>query len=192
MTDTVESFVRGQAAVLQAVVTSGWLAVAAAAAWRGRRCGRRGWLAVAAAAAVVAGEMAYPVRYDLTGWLRTALRAVGGDEAVRDRRPLQAAVLLLVVLPATAAAVTAAVRTRRLSRPGRLAVAGLVVSAAGFVVEAVSLHQVDHFTSVYWAMRFAGLGLTVAGLAGARVSRPGPAAAAGPSAAGRGGAPGPR
>lgn len=152
----------GESGAARWAVVAAWAAVCAGSArqvFRTRGPERAGWLAVAVLFLALAAETAYPLRAALTDLLREVLRWVGGAEALRGRRPIQAAVIALVVAPALVLLVAGVARASRLTRAARVALAGGLVAAAGFVLEGISLHHLDQYPWGYSGFRLTGLAL---------------------------------
>jgi hypothetical protein len=184
MIETVEVLVRANGAHLMWFSVTCWAAIAFGAlgvsSWSRDR-ERRAWFGIAALALVFAVEMAHPYRYWLTEQLRQALRAVGGDEGARGRRPIQAAVILIVLVAASGLLADFLARARCLATSGKLGVMGVGIGLLGFVLETISLHQVDRYYTIYWSIWFLGIALAASGVVGALAARGGAASPTGPS-----------
>jgi len=184
MLETVEASVRANGAHLMWLSVTCWAAIgfgALGVSSRSRDRERRAWLGIAALALLFAVEMTHPYRYWLTDQLRQALRAVGGDEAARGRRPIQAAVILIALVAASGLLAGFLARARSLATSGKLGVMGIGLGLLGFVLETISLHQVDRYYTIYWSIWFLGIALAAGGVVGALTARGGAASPIGPS-----------
>jgi hypothetical protein len=178
MFETAQSGLREHGSLVRAVAVGVW-SVAGLVATRlsvSKRFGPRWvWVVVAMFSLGFAVETASALRYEVTAWFRSALRAVGGDEAIRQRRVLQAVALAGLC----AAAVGSAVRLRRtggLGRAARVALTGVGVGLVGLVMETISFHYLDQTPFLYRGFRAVALGATAAGAVAAWAARrPAPA-----------------
>ena len=164
--DAIEAFTRAHGSALRWIIVAAWVA-ASLGAFRlslDKRCSARGgWLVVAILCLGFALETAHPLRFALTGWLREELRTLGGDEAVRNRRPLQLVVIASVIVPLLVLVAVRIVRTEGISRPGKIGLLGAGIGSTGLVLETISWHYLDQ-NYFYRALRFAGLGLVLYGV----------------------------
>lgn len=116
--------------------------VAAALAWRLARDDKRLWGGIALVHVLLTAEMAFEMRFPMAASLRSLLRGV---DLYGERRAWQAGLLiaLLVLLVPVLLAVS-----RRCGSAAAIALVTTVLTAFIFVMEGVSLHQVD--AVLYW------------------------------------------
>ncbi|QJX00634.1 hypothetical protein FTUN_8266 [Frigoriglobus tundricola] len=165
--DTLDAFIRENGMTLRWVATVAWFAAALGAVRLVLGpCGRsrRTWLVIAAATLGFAVETACHLRFEGTELFRAVLRDLGGTDAYGNRRLLQAAVILGCVLPVAAFLVVRTARARFLTPAAKVAALGTGCASVGFVLETISLHQLDQIPFLYQACRFGGLGLVLLGV----------------------------
>lgn len=118
-----------------------------------KRCHDRAvWIGIAILSIIFSVEMAFPHRYVVTEGLRQAMKSVGGDEAIRGRRPIQAALIGFVVVVVIGLLVKFLFYQNKIRTPGKFAVLGIGLAVFGFFLETVSLHQLDDYAFVYFAL----------------------------------------
>ena len=122
------------------------------------------WLALGVLNLIFGLEMTYPTRFQIAELFRAALRNLQNGFLYHNRRPLQAAILLGVILISLAVIFGLWRVFRKNSLSLNLTVIGTAISAIGYLLEFVSLHQLDSFQSVYWALWYLGILVTVSGL----------------------------
>ncbi len=165
--DTVEAFIQANAVTARGTVAVVWLAAAAGALRLARgplNRSRRTWLVIAVVTLGFALETACRLRFEGTELFRAALRALGGNGAYGNRRALQAVLIAGCVLPLVVFLAVRAARAKTLSRSAKVGALGTGCAAAGFVLETISLHQLDQVPFLYQALRFAGLGMALLGV----------------------------
>ncbi len=138
-----------------------------------RTFARRLWLIVAIFSFSYVIETVHPFRFEITELFRQAVRAIGGEEAFRSRRVLQAGVIIGLVVPLTVFLAVKVIRLPSAQRPIKVALLGVATAGAGLALETISLHHLDQIPWLYTGFRCVGLGLTTLGLLfGRRQLRP--------------------
>lgn len=156
-----------------------WLLVGAGALvlllWR--RPATRGlnrvlWIALVLLGPVLCLEMVWHSRFRWMNAIRSVVLEKAGAEAVTGRRPWQAALVLLAVLLSSLAITFIARSARFWSGATRLAAVGLSLALTGFLLEVISLHQLDAHYGIYWSLWYGGLGLMLSAIVWAAGSNP--------------------
>jgi len=181
--EAVEGLVRANERLLAWATIAGWATIGLAAlglSFRARGRDRWAWAGTAALSILFAVEMASPHRYALAVRAKSALRAFGGEEAIRGRRPIQAAVILILLIVASGLLAWFLGRRGRLSTPARWAVVGTGVALLGLLLETISLHQIDLYYTIYWSIWLAGIATALIGVGSGFGVPAGPAPAATP------------
>src|SRR3954454_21464692 len=127
MIDALEALVRANATLLQWATITGWATIGLVTlglSFRRRSSDRGAWFGSAAFSILFAIEMAVPHRYAFAVRMKAALRSLGGEDAIRGRRPFQAAVILVLLVVASGLLAKFLARRQRLAKPARLAVLG--------------------------------------------------------------------
>lgn len=150
---------------------AGWLLVGAGALalLLSQRPATRGpnrllWIALALLGPALCLEMIGHSRFKWMNAFRSLVREKAGAEAVAGRRPWQAALVVVALLLSTLAIAFIARSTRFWSGATRLAAIGLGVALTGFLLEVISLHQIDAHYGIYWSLWFGGIALMLSAI----------------------------
>jgi hypothetical protein len=105
---------------------------------------RGGWKVAAVVQVILAFELLLQFRVSLSEAFRVRLGYLKQSDAALNSRSLQAALIgigLAVVVPSV---LVALIRMRRLTTAAKIFWAGVAVSLAGYGLETISLHELDH------------------------------------------------
>jgi hypothetical protein len=171
MIEAIDDFFRPYGSVMQWTITSSWSSLGVAAVLVSRRTmfnPRWFWPLIAVVNGLFALEMAWPHRFELTELCKQLVLAVGGPEAIRDRRILQTVLIVAIVVPLVFIVARKIIRDERLTASARLALLGVGVGLAGITLETISLHYIDAHWFIYWTFQFLGIGLGALGISRAK------------------------
>ena len=166
--DAVETFIHENVMLVRWVAAIAWFAAAVGAFYRTAGSGgpsRRTWLVIAVVTLGFALETACHLRFEATELFRALLRDIGGNDAYGKRRKLQAVFIAVCILPIAVFLAMRIARSKSLSPAAKVAALGTGCATVGFVLETISLHQLDQIPFLYQACRFVGLGLAFFGVA---------------------------
>src|SRR4051812_20292098 len=124
---------------------------------------RRGWRWAAAVQALMAIELPLRYRWELSEWFRARFAYLKGSQAYFDNRRIQAIAVIVGVAVVAPLVLLALLRARRVSVAARVFWGGIGVSVLGFVLELVSLHQLDVLGYTYGLLVAAGALLSTGG-----------------------------
>ena len=131
---SVEAFVRSNGRPLTWIAGAGWSTVGLLAiglAIRGRTRSSRAWASIAVVTLLFPAEMFLNWRFAVSDGLRWSLRAIGGEEAIRGRRPFQAAVIAAILVGSVAVVARFASRKTSIPRPLGLSLLGVASGSSG-------------------------------------------------------------
>src|SRR4051812_30932125 len=124
---------------------------------------RGGWLYAAAVQVIMAIELPLRYRWELSEWFRARFAYLKGSQAYFDNRRIQAIAVGVGVAVVAPLVLLALLRARRLSIAAKVFWGGFGVSVLGFILELVSLHQLDALGYAYGLLVAAGALLSTAG-----------------------------